>query len=268
MKIKIGIAQMNVIPGDVAANEKKAATMVAALAKQGAGIIVLPELWNMGYDLKNLPSLAQNNKGQTWKLMRQLAKEHGIVLFGGSIGEKKDGAYYNLAPVLNRRGETILKYRKAHLFSLGLEEDRYFSPGSEWGIGEIDHLPFGLMLCYDLRFPAFCRNLALRGAKAIFLPAQWPKARLDHWRTLILARAIENQVFIIAANRCGNDGDLAYPGHSLIVDPWGNMLAEGGEGEEALVAEIDTAAVAAAREKIPVFNDRKNILDEIDDGYF
>lgn len=267
MKYKIGIAQMTVIPGAVEENEKKAAQMVRSLAAAGAGAVLLPELWHMGYDLENLASFAQSSRGHTWRFLRDLAREEGIWLFGGSIAEKKDGAYYNTAPVFNRQGELILKYRKAHLFPLGIEEDRYFSGGSEWGLGDGEGFRFGLMICYDLRFPAFCRNLALRGAEVIFLPAQWPKARLDHWRSLIVARAIENQVFIAAANRCGSDGDLAYPGHSLIVNPMGEIVAEGGEGEELLLAEIDLDEIAPVRRRIPVFRDRKNILDEIDDSY-
>ncbi len=267
MKYKIGIAQMEIVPGAVEKNQEKAAAMIASLAKAGAQIIVLPELWNMGYDLQHLDTLAENSKGQSWKLLRDLAKEHQVTIFGGSIGEKKDGAYYNMAPVINPQGEVILKYRKAHLFPLGLEEDRYFAGGSDWGLGEIDGVNFGLMICYDLRFPAFCRNLALRGAKMIVLPAQWPKARVDHWRALIIARAIENQVFVIAANRSGRDGDTAYPGNSMIVGPAGEIIAEAGEEEELLLGEIDLDLIQPIRERIPVYRDRKNILDEIDDSF-
>ncbi len=267
MKYQVGIAQMEVSPGAVAANEEKAEKMVRGLARAGASIVLLPELWNTGYDLEHLPQLAQNSRGNSWKLLRNLAKEEGITLFGGSLAEEKEGVFYNTAPVFNRQGELLLKYRKAHLFPLGIEEDRYFAAGAEWGLGEAEDLRFGLMICYDLRFPAFCRNLALRGAKVFFLPAQWPKARLDHWRTLIMARAIENQVYIIAANRSGNDGDLAYPGHSLIVNPLGEILAEGGEGEELLLAEIDLNEIEPVRQRIPVFRDRRNILDEIDDSF-
>lgn len=267
MKYKIGIAQMEVIPGAVEENEKKAERMVKALSEAGAQIIVLPELWNMGYALTKLPALAQNSKGRSWRLLRDLAKDNGVNLFGGSIGEKKENTYYNTAPVFNAQGEIVLKYRKAHLFPLGIEEDRFFSGGAEWGLGEINGSRFGLMICYDLRFPAFCRNLALRGAEMIFVPAQWPKARLDHWRALLIARAIENQVFMIAANRCGSDGDMEYPGHSMVVSPWGKIIAEGGDGEELLLVEINLDEIAQVRERIPVYRDRKNILDEIDESY-
>ena len=116
----------------------------------------------------------------------------------------------------------------------------------------------GLMICYDLRFPELARTLALSGARILIVPAQWPKARAMHWQTLLRARAIENQVFIIGANRTGSDEDLSFPGLSAIIDPWGQVLAEAKDKDGIILAELDMNRVTQAREQIPVMTDRRN----------
>lgn len=266
MKYRIALSQMSVIPGNVAANEAKAQIMLEEAAAQGADFCVLPELWNIGYDLANLDRLAQDSRGSSVRLLKQAAADYEMQIVGGSIGERRDGAYYNTLVYIDERGELMAKYRKVHLFPLTLAEDRHFKAGQEWGLTEAGALSLGFMLCYDLRFPEFCRNLALRGAKIIFVPAQWPSARIDHWMSLLKARAIENQVFMVGVNAAGGSDQVAG-GHSLLVDPLGRVLARGGEEETLLMGEINSSRLEEVRNSIPVYRDRKNILDEIDNSY-
>jgi len=263
--VKLAIIQFNIRPGDIAANEAKVAALVQQAAAKGAQAVVLPELWNCGYALKDLVTLAQSSRGTSINLLKKLAKKYGLFVFGGSIAELKDGRYYNTQIIINAEGSVISKYRKIHLFSLGLQEDEYFTPGQEWVLSDTPWGQAGLMLCYDLRFPELARNLALRGAKLLVVPAQWPAARLAHWQILAQARALENQVFVIAVNRFGEDTSGVYNGHSLVVSPWGDILLDAVQEELSLV-DIDMSLVDEARSKLPVLEERRRILDEIDDS--
>lgn len=264
MLIKVGLIQFSVQPGNIIINENKARDLVAKATQAGAELVVLPELWNCGYDLPNLTKLAQNLHDSSVNLLRSLAQEHKIFIFGGSIGEKKNGAYYNTAVAVDSRGFVAGKYRKIHLFPLGLEEDKYFSPGLEWGLIETPWGKAGIELCYDLRFPELMRNLVLRGARFIVIPAQWPAAREEHWKTLCRARAIENQVFIIACNRSGCDGKLKYAGRSMVISPWGEIIAQADDDPGVTMAEIELNEIENVRKMIPVWEHRCDLLDEID----
>lgn len=266
--MKIALIQFDIIPGDILYNEATVEKLVEQCAAQKVDAVVLPELWNCGYDLKNLEKNAQTITGSSVKLMARLAKKFGMYIFGGSIAEKKAGKYYNTMFVFNEKGDIIEKYRKIHLFPLVLEEQKYFEAGDEWGMVDTPWGKFGLMLCYDLRFTELARNLALRGAKALIIPAQWPKPRIGHWHTLNVARAIENQLFIFATNRTGKDLSGKYVGCSMIVDPLGEVLAGGLEAKDAgiIIADCDFSQIEDIRRSIPVYNDRANLLDEIDNS--
>ncbi len=266
-KIKFAMIQMDIVHGDVEANEAHAKSLLTEAAQCGADIAILPELWNMGYDLDRLEVLAHRSE-ESLKFLRNQAKDLHMMIVGGSLPEKREGAFYNMCPVVTEIGTIAGKYRKAHLFPLALKEHLYFSPGSEWGLADTDSFTLGTLLCYDLRFPELCRNLALRGADLLVVPAQWPAARENHWRVLLQARAIENQSFLLGVNRVGRDGNgLNYRGHSMAVAPDGTILAEGDENEGIFYGEIDFSKVSEIAHKIPVFADRKNILDEIDNSY-
>ncbi|MGH7792749.1 MAG: nitrilase-related carbon-nitrogen hydrolase, partial [Thermodesulfobacteriota bacterium] len=142
------------------------------------------------------------------------------------------------------------------LFSMA-GENTYFKSGGERLVVDTPLGKLGVIICYDLRFPELARGLALNGAEMLVVPAQWPKARLNHWRTLAIARAIENQSFVIACNRTGRDTKEEYPGHSLIIDPWGDVLAEGEEEEGFIIAEIDLERVNVVRRTMRCFDDRR-----------
>lgn len=270
MKLKTAVVQMNITRGNKEANKQKIRTLLTDLPED-CDFLVLPELWNIGYDTAQLPALAETVKGESIEFLREIAVKYRVNVIGGSIAEKKEDGIFNMMPVIGRRGELLHKYRKAHLFPLDLNEPAFFEAGDEWGLCETDCGVIGLMLCYDLRFPAFCRNLASRKAEIIFVAAQWPAARAAHFHTLLQARAIENEVFMVGVNRTGSDcaagrEDIAYNGHSLIVCPDGTLLLECSGKETLAICEFDTSAKNDIREKIPVYSDRKNILDEIDNN--
>lgn len=264
--MRIAIIQFSVCPGNIKLNEQTTARLIEQAAACRANVIVLPELWNCGYDLAHLPRLAQDSQGSSISLLKKLALKYGIFIFGGSFAEKKNGAFYNTAMVIDQKGLVAGKYRKIHLFPLGLEEDKYFSSGEEWGLVETPWGLAGVALCYDIRFPELVRNLVLRGARYLVVPAQWPESRLDHWITLCKARAIENQVFLFAANRTGQDEKITYPGTSLIISPWGHVIKSGSGEPEIVIADIDFNEIEEARGILPVFSDRRGILDEIDNS--
>lgn len=264
-KVRVAAVQFDVVLGDVEANQKKAAALVEEAAARGAQIVLLPELWNCGYLLDELPRLAEGKSGKSITLMRKLAAKHKIYIFAGSIAEKKDGKYYNTSYAINDRGDIIAKYRKAHLFSLGLREKEYFSSGDDWILVDTPFLRVGMLICYDLRFPEFCRNLALRGAELLVVPAEWPKSRLTDWQLFCKVRAIENQCFVLASDRTGED-EFAYPGASAIISPRGDIIAEAGAEEGFIIGDLELALLQSTREKIPMLLDRRRILDEVDDS--
>lgn len=264
MKLKIALVQMNVILGEKAVNRGKVTSLLQDLPEH-CDFLVLPELWNTGYDLGHLKTLAETTKEESMAFLREIAVNHKVNVIGGSIAEKRDEDIYNMLPVIDRKGEILCKYRKVHLFPYGIDEPAVFEQGNEWGLCETDCGVIGTMLCYDLRFPAFCRNLALRKADVIFVPAQWPLARADHFSALIKARAIENQLLVVGVNRVGEDA-IAYGGGSLAVAADGGEWMRCKDQEGLFVFEVDIAKDNEMREKIPVYLDRRNILDEIDNN--
>lgn len=263
---KAAVIQFDITLGRVSLNEKKARALIEEAVANGASMVVLPELWNTGYDLENIANLAQDMRGSSVKLLQKLSRELGIFIIGGSIAEKKGDKIYNTSLVLNNLGEIIYKYRKVHLFPLGIREGEYLNSGDEWGIFDTPWGRIGLILCYDMRFPAFVQNLVLRGAEMIVVPAQWPALRENHWKVLACARAIENQVFVLTSNKVGKDKTGTYSGFSQIINPNGEVIADCGNEAGFAIAEIDFSENLKMSGKIPVFSDRRRILDEIDES--
>ena len=183
-----------------------------------------------------------------------MSSETGLVCVG-SLPEPEAGRIYNTAYVIDR-GEIIASYRKLHLFST-MQEDRFLAAGNEVLVAETSIGRLGIAICYDLRFGELFRKLALEGAEIICLPAEWPKPRQEHWNTLLRARAIENQLFIAAANCCGVQGKFDFFGHSQLISPLGNLLAFAGEEETDLIAEFDFAEMAQYRKQIDTLGDRR-----------
>ena len=253
MNIIAAAIQFNVKQGDVDANLTYVREAIPRVAGEGANLVVLPEMWSSGFAYKNLNELALRTKGIVDELL-ELSSRYKLVVVG-SMPEPNGDKVFNTVYVVDN-GVLAGVYRKIHLFSL-LGEDRAFSGGDSWLLADTSIGRVGVIICYDLRFPELSRRLAVEGAQVICVPAQWPKPRQEHWRTLLRARAIENQLFVVACNACGTIGKLDFFGMSMIIDPKGELLGEAGESEVEIVAPLDMQAMIEWRAQIPCFNDRK-----------
>ncbi|MCM2357573.1 MAG: carbon-nitrogen family hydrolase [Geobacteraceae bacterium] len=252
-EIKAAAVQFNIKLGDIDANVEHVRSAVARLAREGVQLAVLPELWSCGFHYRELPELARRTP-EVVEEMGRLSAEYGMVLVG-SLPEPDGEKVCNTAYLLDR-GRLAGKYRKIHLFSL-MNEERSFTGGDSWLVADTSVGRLGVFICYDLRFPELARRLALEGAEILVVPGEWPKPREEHWRTLLRARAMENQLFLVATNCCGVQGKLDFFGASLIIGPKGEILAEGGYENCEPAASLDFSVMANWREQIPCFRDRK-----------
>lgn len=259
--MKIALVQMHIEAGNPGANFSKAATLLEQALTDGEkpDVILLPEMWNTGYQLDRIHETADGEGRQTVAAIGGLCRTYGVNIVAGSIALKRGQKVYNATLVFNRRGEVVADYSKIHLFRL-MEEEKYLAAGDKPACFPLDGTRCGAVICYDIRFPELARKLALDGARILFVPAEWPNPRLHHWRTLLQARAIENQMYVIACNRVGKSGTTQFFGHSMVVDPWGEVIVEGGEEEAVLRASIHLETVDQVRRTIPVFDDRRPSL--------
>ena len=225
--MKVSIAQIDIAYGNVSKNYERTANALQKALANHPDVIVLPEMWNTGYALDQLDELADENGERTRNFLS------------------------------DRKGQLINEYDKVHLFGL-MQEDRFIAPGNSESSFEIDGIKSSCVICYDIRFPEWERKLMSSGAKILFVSAQWPDVRIKQWEILLRARAIENQAFVVAANRVGDAPNDHFNGHSLIIDPFGEIIANGCSGQEEIVSAIlDLSLVDKARGNIPVFKDRR-----------
>jgi len=242
-----GFLQFDVQSGDIEKNLSRVRKGLAELLEShrqiSPGIIVLPELWATGFAYYKLAALAE-------KVPELLAKLHELcskyqVFIAGSLPEYADNVYYNTLYITGPEGNAGT-YRKQRLFS-PMDEEIFFRAGTSSSPVPTSLGPVAGLVCYDLRFPELLREQTALGASLLVVAAQWPAARVNHWRILIRARAIENQMFVVAANRCGTTDGTTFGGHSMIVGPEGSILLEAGEGEECRGTMLDTEATTAAK---------------------
>ena len=251
---KAGFIQFDVKPGEVSVNLAEAEKHLVHLAGEGAAMAVLPEMWSCGFDNANLARYADG----THRILERicgLASRHRMVI-AGSMPEAEEGKIYNTLYLVDADGSIAGSYRKVHLFSI-TDEHRYFSPGDRNVVCDTVLGPVGLMICYDLRFPELCRALTLKGAGIVVVPAQWPDVRIDRWDILARARAIENQIYLIGANRCGKEKEVRFSGHSIIVDPSGAVLVWAPDGSaQTGSALVDPAHQERIRKAMPSLRER------------
>lgn len=255
-QIKIALLQMDIALGEPEVNRAKARQWVRQAAESGADVIVLPEMWNTAYSLENIRDLADRDGAETIAMMSELAREYNVNIHAGSVADLRGEQVYNTTYLFNREGEVVGDYSKIHLFRL-MDEEKYLEGGDKVGRFQLDGVEIGTMICYDLRFPELTRTLSLDGAQVVFLPAEWPHPRLNHWRHLQIARAIENQMFVVSCNRVGRAGETEFFGHSMVIDPWGEIVFEADDKEGIHLVEIDLGIVPEIRSRIPIFEDRR-----------
>lgn len=245
------------VQGDVEANVEKATKALKDAQNQGCDLFVLPEFWATGYDLKHIQSYATSTSDGIFSTIADLAKEYQIAILG-SNPQLKMGSVYNTAVLFDKAGQLLASYDKVHLFSL-MEEEKYLTAGSEIKVVDSPWGRIGLSICFDLRFPELYRRLMLDGAEVTFIPAYWPAPRLEHWRLLVKARALENQMFVVACNRAQRQDRRDF-GFSAVIDPYGEVVVEAGLDEVLLVADIDPQIVHDARKQLPFLECRRNGL--------
>ncbi len=246
--------QFNVKPGDVDANLAYIREALARVADKGANLAVLPEMWSSGFAYKTLNELATRTEEIIAELC-EISLRFKLVIIGSQPEPSGDGRVFNTIHIIDN-GRLAGTYRKLHLFSL-LGEDKAFKGGDNWCLADTSIGKVGVIICYDLRFPELSRRLALEGARVICVPAQWPKPRQEHWRTLLRARAIENQLYVVSCNACGVIGKLDFFGMSMIIDPKGEVIVDAGEQECEIIASLDWQAMDDWRAQIPCFSDRR-----------
>lgn len=262
-RYKIGVLQMD-SGGDKASNLERIERMLGEAVAEGAAIVSLPEFMNI-ISGKGGADSAEPVPGHTTGLLCRWAKQHGIWIHGGSILEDAPGGKpFNTTVVVSPDGEILASYRKLHLFfadipgGVRVRESDHMRPG-----GKIVSLPtplghLGLSICYDLRFPELYRLLALRGAQVLFVPASFTDPTGEaHWEPLLRARAIENGCYVVAAAQCGEKPKYLAHGNSLVVDPWGKIIARAGRTEGVLLAEINLDLAEKARRQIPALETRR-----------
>lgn len=222
-------------------------------------LVVLPELWAPGYfSFDRYQELAETTDGPLVAQVGEWARHLRAHVHIGSILERDaDGRLYNTALLLGPDGSVLLDYRKIHVFGYQSQESSLLSPGDRADVAQTELGTVGMTTCYDLRFPELYRVLVDRGAQLLIVPAAWPMARLEHWRLFTRTRAVENQVFLLACNAAGRQGEVELAGHSVVVDPWGTIVAQAGPDEQILRADIDIETVSDVRTEFPVLHDRR-----------
>ncbi|MER6421671.1 carbon-nitrogen family hydrolase [Streptomyces sp. NPDC001137] len=233
---------------------------VAALVREqaGADLVVLPELWTTGaFAYEEFGTEAEPLEGPTYEAMAKAASDAGVWLHAGSIPERDpDGPLYNTSLVFSPSGDLAAAYRKIHRFGFDKGEAVLMGAGRELVTVRLPDTTVGVATCYDLRFPELFRGLVDAGAETLVVPAGWPERRRAHWTLLARARAVENQAFVLACGTAGTHAGVPQAGHSIVVDPWGEVLAEAGADEEILTVEFDPGKVATTREQFPALKDR------------
>jgi len=259
VELNIALAQMAVRPGDPAGNEAEARRLAARAGDDGADLLLLPELWHSGYDLARAGEYAAPLDEGAFGLMAELARQHDLYVVGTALEAVEDGQPCNTAALYAPGGERAGAYRKVHLWA-PLGETEYLTPGQSLPTFQLPWGCVALAICYDLRFPEQWRRYADVGAQLILIPAAWPSARVEHWRLLLRARAVENQFCVAGCNRAGGGDDAGqdcFGGFSAAVDPWGQVAAEGGPEPGLVVARLDLDEVARVRRLFPFLADRR-----------
>jgi predicted amidohydrolase len=248
----VSLVQLDIAWEDPPRNYARAHELLAHARLKRESLVVLPELFACGFSM-NVDRVGEDEPRATENFLRDVAREFGVFVVGG-VAARTAGRVRNEAVVVNPPGDMIARYAKLHPFTLAGEKDAY-AAGEDVVLFDWAEFKVAPFVCYDLRFPEIFRRAVRRGANLFTVIANWPSARVNHWVTLLQARAIENQAYVVGANRCGRDPKLEYPGRSLVIDPLGNIIADAGDHETVLAAEVDFQQVARLRAKLPFLND-------------
>ncbi len=261
--MKLSCIQMDMRLGEVDHNFSRAQALIReAVEKERSDVVILPETWSTGFFPADLTDCADEDGQRTKAVFSALAQELKVNIVCGSVVTRRGGRFYNTAYVFDRCGNVVAQYQKTHLFTPS-GEHLHFTPGDHICTFSLEGRRCALITCYDIRFPELTRACALQGTELLFVPAQWPTARITHLETLAKARAIENQMFLALCNSAGTAGEIRCGGRSAIIDPWGEYLSRAGNGEEIITGTADFSVIEDIRSSINVFRDRRPDLYDL-----
>ncbi|MCE5213136.1 MAG: carbon-nitrogen hydrolase family protein [Methanobacterium sp.] len=268
---KLAVCQM-LVKDDKEANLEKAVNFIRISAAEGADLVVLPEMFNCPYENEKFPLYAEHREDSiSLKTVSQAARECDVHLVAGSIPEVEGDKIYNTSFIFDSHGVMLGAHRKLHLFDvdvpggISFKESDTLSPGDDVTILDTDLGKLGVVICYDIRFGELIRLMALEGVDFLIVPGAFNLTTGPaHWDTLIRSRAIENQFYVVGASPA-RDVDASYVayGHSLVVDPWGEVLSRAGIGEEIIFADLEAIRIGDVREQMPLFDNRRTDLYSI-----
>ena len=247
--------QMDIKPGDISHNLKCAISLAEKTLKFNPDLIIFPEMFATGFAYPYINKISTDYFVELTSFLLNLSYKTNAFIVGGSIPETFEGKLYNTSIVFSPERKAVGFSRKIHPFSL-TDESKYFSGGDKISVISTSLAKLGIAICYDIRFPEIARKLTLEGAEILVVPAQFPRPREHHWHALLRSRAIENQVFLIGVNRVGGKNP-EYFGHSIGIDPYGNVLDELDDKEGILICEIDLAQIEQVRNAMPVLLERR-----------
>ena len=251
--MNIHLVQIDSVWEDRPANHAKAKKLIAAADPQPGSLIILPETFSTGFSM-NLPITAESEGCPTEQFLREIAAQHQSCVIGGVVTKTADGRGMNQSLAIAPDGTLLTRYTKNYPFSMGGECEVHVA-GIGVSIFEWQGLRIAPLICYDLRFPELARSAVRAGAEVLIYIAAWPVKRIQHWITLLQARAIENLAYVIGVNRCGTDPQFTYTGRSLVVDPHGIIIADAAEQERVISAQLDSAIVRNWRSQFPALKD-------------
>ncbi|MHA4854554.1 carbon-nitrogen family hydrolase [Rhodococcus sp. MSC1_016] len=255
--MKIALVQVASPDSESPAHRLERVRETVAGIDQDVDLIVLPELWRVGFNhFDRYDSDAESLHGPTVQVFAALASERKCLIHIGSIVQRGDATLRNTSILLDATGQIVHHYSKVHVFGYQSRETQLLSPGNQLYSSATPHGVVAATTCYDLRFPGMWTELVRAAAEIVIVPAAWPAARREHWQLLTAARALDNQLFVIACNATGTHGGVELAGHSRIVDPWGRVVVEADDREGVTIAEIDPALVYRTRAEFPVLADR------------
>jgi len=253
--MKIYCCQLDIAWENKSPNFAKAQALLTAAKPEPNSLVMLPELFATGFTM-NAPAHSEKPGGETEQFLAGLAKELRTYVLGGVLGAGAQGKGRNLSVVFSPEGREVARYMKMQPFTPGGESAAY-EAGAEPTLFSWQGFTVSPFICYDLRFPEHFRTATRRGAELLTVIASWPVQRIHHWVALLQARAIENQAYVAGVNRCGTDPKFTYTGRSLIIGPGGDILADAGDGEKVIHADVDPATVQAYRKQLPFLADMR-----------
>ncbi len=264
--MRVALAQIDIEGAAVDANVERAVDAVREAAGEGGDLVCLPELFNVGFFAFDAYQRdAEPLDGPSLSAVRDAAVEEGVALLAGSVvedlsatdgGPAEDGLA-NTSVLFDADGERLLAYRKHHLFGYESAEAQLLTPGEAVPTAELGGFTAAVTTCYDLRFPELYRSLVERGVDLLLVPSAWPYPRVEHWKLLPQARAVENLAYVAAVNGSGDFEDARLLGRSTVYDPWGTAVASTGDGPSIVYADLDPERVATVREEFPALDDRR-----------